>query len=341
MKDSAILVTGGAGFIGTHVCTELLRSGAKVVVLDNLSRSHQRALDRVEMISGHLVHFVEGDIRDYPSLSRIFAEIRIDAVVHLAGLKSVGESVQDPVLYYDNNVGGMITLCRAMQDHGVKKMVFSSSATVYGEPRFLPLTEAHPLGPTNPYGQTKLIGELLLNDTYRADPEWRIAVLRYFNPVGAHPSGLIGEDPRGVPNNLVPFVAQVAVGRQSKLSIYGDDYETHDGPGLRDYIHVMDLAEAHVAALAHLADAQGQLIANLGTGRGHTVLEVIAEFERASGRQIPFVIVGRRAGDVAACYAEAKLAERVLGWKARRGLREMCADAWHWQNANPHGYELG
>ena len=275
------------------------------------------------------------------AMRSLFAERHIDAVVHLAGYKAVGESSSDPLLYYDNNLIGMIVLCRAMRDAGVHTFIYSSSATVYGEPRFLPMTENHPLTPVNPYGQSKLVGEVMLGDLHRADPQWRIARLRYFNPVGAHESGMIGEDPRDTPNNLLPFVAQVAIGRREQLTIFGDDYDTPDGTGIRDYIHVVDLARAHVRAVDYLIDQEGLVTLNLGTGRGYSVREVVAAFERVSGRRVPYRFAERRAGDVAACYADSSAAERVLGWQAERDLDAMCADAWRWQSQNPRGYVDG
>ncbi len=334
-----ILVTGGAGYIGTHVCVELLDGGDDVIVIDNFSNSTETALKRVQTLCGKGIHVVPGDLRDQALVRSVFREHRIDAVIHLAGLKSVGDSTGDPLEYYDNNVVGTITLCRTMQEAGVKHLIFSSSATVYGNPQFLPLTEDHPLDPTNPYGQTKLIAENILIDLCHSDPAWRIIMLRYFNPIGAHSSGQIGEDPRGTPNNLLPYIAQVATGQREYLTIFGEDYATPDGTGLRDYIHVVDLAESHVAALRHLARTDGVLAINVGTGRGYTVREVIAEFERASGRRIPVTVAGRRPGDVDKCFADPGLAQRLLGWAAKRGLRTMCSDAWRWQNQNPNGYQ--
>jgi UDP-glucose 4-epimerase len=334
-----ILVTGGAGYIGTHVCVELLDGGDDVIVIDNFSNSTAGALKHVQALCGKMIRVVPGDLRDQALVQSIFREHQIDAVIHLAGLKSVGDSSENPLEYYDNNVTGSITLCRVMQEAGVKHLIFSSSATVYGSPQFLPLTEDHPLDPTNPYGQTKLIIEKLLADLCRSDPAWRVIMLRYFNPIGAHSSGMIGEDPRGTPNNLLPYIAQVATGQREHLTIFGDDYATHDGTGLRDYIHVVDLAESHVTALRHLSQINGALAINIGTGRGYTVREVVAEFERASDRHIPCKVAGRRPGDVDACYADARLASRLLGWTAKRDLRAMCADTWRWRKQNPHGFE--
>lgn len=338
MNGITTLVTGGAGYIGTHICVELLAAGGDVVIIDNLSRSHRGAIARVEKLGGRSIDFIEGDLRDDALLKKTFERRSINAVIHLAGLKAVGESTSNPLLYYDNNIGGMLALCRAMDDADVRNFVYSSSATVYGEPRSLPMTESHPLAPTNPYGQCKLIGEMLLSDLHRGDPRWRIATLRYFNPVGAHSSGMIGEDPRGEPNNLVPYIAQVAVGRRPRLTIFGDDYETPDGTGVRDYLHVVDLAEAHVRAVSHLLAHPGATTLNLGTGRGYSVREVVAAFEEASGRSVPSAVAARRPGDIAACYADPALAEGVLGWRARRDLAAMCADTWRWQQANPGGY---
>ena len=337
----SILVTGGAGYIGTHICVELIAAGHDAIVVDNLSRSLRGAIDRIAAVAGRPVEFVEADLRDADAMRSLFAERRIDAVIHLAGYKAVGESSSDPLLYYDNNVIGMIALCRAMADASVRTLVYSSSATVYGEPQFLPMAEDHPLSPTSPYGQCKLIGEMMLGDLQRSDPRWRIARLRYFNPVGAHESGMIGEDPRDAPNNLLPFVAQVAIGRRDQLTIFGDDYDTPDGTGVRDYIHVVDLARAHVRAVDTLADHEGLVTLNLGTGRGYSVRELVTAFERASGRTIPYRIAGRRAGDVGACYADPSSATRVLGWQAERDLHAMCADAWRWQSMNPQGYGGG
>lgn len=333
-----ILVTGGAGYIGSHTCVELLNAGYDVVVLDNLSNSSRTSLDRVEKICGRAVTFQEGDIRDRALLAQLMRQHEISAVVHFAGLKAVGESVERPVAYYDNNVGGSVHLLAAMLDTGVKKLVFSSSATVYGDPVRLPLDESHPLSATSPYGRSKLMIEDILRDQHVAAPNWSIAILRYFNPVGAHDSGMIGESPLGVPNNLLPFVAQVAVGRRPHLNVWGNDYPTPDGTGVRDYIHVVDLAIGHVMALDKL-NAPQLLTVNLGTGSGTSVLEVVSAFEQASGRTIPMVFAPRRPGDVAAYYADPRAAERLLGWKAQRSLFEMCADHWRWQYANPRGYE--
>ena len=333
-----LLVTGGAGYIGSHTCVELLQAGYGVVVADNLCNSRREVFGRIERIAGRAVTFHECDVRDAAALRGIFGEHAIDAVLHFAGLKAVGESVDRPIEYYDNNVGGTLALCRAMAEAGVRKLVFSSSATVYGDPDAVPVREDHPLRPTNPYGHSKAMIETILQDLFRSDPAWKIALLRYFNPVGAHESGLIGEDPGGVPNNLLPFIAQVAVGRREALNVYGNDYPTPDGTGVRDYIHVVDLARGHLAALEKLATTSEVLSVNLGTGRGYSVLEMVEAFRRASGRDIPYRIVARRPGDVAACYADPALAARLLGWRAERGLERICRDAWRWQSMNPDGY---
>jgi len=333
-----IFVTGGAGYIGSHTCVELLNAGHTVTVFDNLSNSQPEALQRVERITGKSVHFIEGDIRDQAALTAALQASRPTAVIHFAGLKAVGESVAQPLHYYDNNVVGTLCLLRAMQAAAVKTLVFSSSATVYGDPQRLPLTEDHPLSATNPYGQTKLVIENMLRDLYRSDAAWRIAILRYFNPVGAHASGLIGEDPQGVPNNLLPYVAQVAVGRRDCLNVWGNDYPTPDGTGVRDYIHVVDLALGHLAALDQLGQAPQCLTVNLGTGTGYSVLDMVRAFSAASGRPIAYQFSPRRAGDVAACYADPALAQQRLGWRAERDLATMCADAWRWQSNNPNGY---
>jgi UDP-glucose 4-epimerase len=335
---SKILVTGGAGFIGSHTVVELLQAGHEVVVVDNLSNSSPVALQRVAEIAGRTPAFAEVDIRDYEGLARVFAEQRPAAVIHFAGLKSVGESVEKPLAYYQNNVAGTATLCEVMAEAGVKQLVFSSSATVYGSPAALPIREDFPLAATNPYGRTKLFIEELLRDLHRSDPAWRIALLRYFNPVGAHPSGRIGEDPQGIPNNLFPFITQVAVGTRPKLSVFGGDYPTPDGTGVRDYIHVVDLALGHLKALERLAARPGLITCNLGTGQGYSVLEMIRSFERVTGRPIPYEIVERRPGDIAACYADPTFAASELGWTATRSLEEMCADGWRWQEGNPKGY---
>lgn len=332
-----ILVTGGAGYIGSHTCVELLQSGHNVVVLDNLYNSKKEALRRVEQIAGRSVTFVEGDVRDGALLKTVFAEHPIDVVIHFAGLKAVGESVQKPVLYYENNIGGVLSLIHAMQDAGVYNIIFSSSATVYGVPKTVPIKENFPLSATNPYGRTKLMTEEILQDVFTADSRWSVVLLRYFNPIGAHESGLIGEYPKGIPNNLTPYIAQVATGKLKELKVFGSDYPTPDGTGVRDYIHVVDLAKGHVCALKK-ASEPGVHIYNLGTGVGYSVLQVIAAFEKASGKEIPYAFAPRRAGDVAENYADASKALEDLGWKTERGIDDMCRDLWKWQSANPDGY---
>jgi UDP-glucose 4-epimerase len=327
-----ILLTGGMGYIGSHTCVELLAAGHQVVVLDNLSNSDASVQQRVCRITGKTFEFAQQDVRERAGLERLFGAHRIDAVIHFAGLKAVGESVAEPLRYYDNNVAGSLVLFETMARFGVRTLVFSSSATVYGDPATVPILEHFALAPTNPYGRSKLMIEDMLRDLARAEPAWRIALLRYFNPVGAHPSGLIGEAPNGIPNNLLPYIAQVAEGRRQELSVYGDDYPTLDGTGMRDYIHVVDLALGHLRALDRLAVAEGVSTYNLGTGRAHSVLEMVRAFEAASGRPVPYRVVPRRPGDIAACYADASLAERELGWKAERGIEQMCADSWRWQS---------
>jgi len=336
----SVLLTGGTGFIGSHTCVELMAAGWTPVLLDNLCNSSAAVLDRIEAITGRKPSFIEADLRDRAAVERAFSDFPVEAVIHFAGLKSVSESVADPIRYYDNNVSGTLVLVNAMRRNGVKKIVFSSSATVYGTAETMPLKEDAPTGPINPYGRSKLFVEQILSDLVASDPAQRALLLRYFNPVGAHASGLIGEDPWGVPNNLMPFVAQVAVGRHERLSVFGDDYPTHDGTGVRDYIHVVDLAQGHVAALSKLADSQSprDMVVNLGTGCGHSVLEVVKSFEAATGRAIPYEIVARRPGDVAVCFADVTRAREWLDWTAQRGLDAMCADAWRWQAANPHGF---
>lgn len=334
-----VLVTGGAGYIGSHTCVELLNAGWNVVVVDNLSNSSREALRRVEHITGRQAVLEVVDIRDEAELDRVFAAHRPEAVVHFAGLKAVGESVAQPLRYYQNNVQGTLTLCDVMARHGVFKLVFSSSATVYGDPASVPIREDFPLSATNPYGRSKLMVEDILRDLGRADGRWDIALLRYFNPVGAHASGLIGEDPNGIPNNLLPYVSQVAVGKLEQLSVFGDDYPTPDGTGVRDYIHVVDLALGHLKALDKLAARPGVVAYNLGTGRGYSVLEMIRAFETASGRRVDHRIVGRRPGDVATCYADPAFAAQELDWRAERGVEEMTRDAWNWQRQNPNGYQ--
>ncbi|CUI08241.1 UDP-glucose 4-epimerase GalE [Massilia antarctica] len=327
-----ILVTGGLGYIGSHTCVELIAAGHEPIAFDNLSNSQRSVLGRVERITGQPLTFIEGDIRDPAALDAAFDAHQIGAVIHFAGLKAVGESVSQPLRYYDNNVAGSLALFHAMQRHGVASLVFSSSATVYGDPVSVPIREDFALSATNPYGRSKLIIEDMLRDIAKAEPSWRIALLRYFNPVGAHESGLIGEEPNGIPNNLLPYIAQVAEGRRAFLSVYGGDYPTPDGTGMRDYIHVVDLAIGHVKTLSKLATGPGIVTYNLGTGRGNSVLEMVRAFEQASGKQVPYQIVARRPGDIAACYADPTLAETELGWKAQRDVAQMCVDAWRWQS---------
>ena len=333
-----IFVTGGAGYIGTHTCVELLNAGHEVCVFDNFSNSQPEALARVERITGKKPTLIQGDIRDRAALGTALRHSGATAVIHFAGLKAVGESVQSPLIYYDNNVVGTIQLLEAMAACDIRTLVFSSSATVYGDPQHLPLNEDHPLSATNPYGQTKLVIENMLRDVHRSDPAWRIGILRYFNPVGAHASGLIGEDPRGTPNNLLPFIAQVAVGRRTHLNVWGDDYDTPDGTGVRDYIHVVDLALGHLKALERLQQQAQCMAINLGTGAGYSVLDMVRAFEQASGKAVAFKVAPRRDGDVAACYADPSHALTMLGWRAQRGLVAMCEDAWRWQHNNPNGY---
>ena len=334
-----ILLTGGAGYIGSHTTLALLHAGHDVVILDNLCNSSPKSLKRVAQLAGREPAFVEGDIRDRAVLDRLFAKHTVDAVLHFAGLKAVGESVSQPLRYYDNNLHGSQVLLQACADAGVFNVVFSSSATVYGEPAQMPISEACPVGqPTNPYGRSKLMVEDMLRDVAESDPRWRIAILRYFNPVGAHESGQIGEDPNGVPNNLLPYIAQVAVGKLPELAVFGNDYPTLDGTGVRDYIHVVDLAEGHLRALEALQTRSGAHVWNLGTGQGYSVLDMVRAFEAASGKPVPYRVAPRRPGDIATCYANPGKAERELGWKARRGLDEMMRDAWRWQSMNPDGY---
>ena len=333
-SEKKILVTGGAGYIGTHTLVELIAEGFEVLVLDNLSNSNILSLRRVQQITGKTVEFVEGDIRDRSLLVRLFSENSIEAVIHFAGLKAVGESCQLPLQYYQNNVAGTLTLCEVMAQQGCKKLVFSSSATVYGDPATVPITEDFPLSTTNPYGASKLMVENILRDLYKSDKSWDIAILRYFNPVGAHSSGLIGEDPSGIPNNLMPFITQVAVGKREYLSVFGDDYATADGSGVRDYIHVVDLAKGHVKALEKLAQSPGCQSYNLGTGSGVSVLEMLSAFERFAGKSIPYQIAPRRDGDIACCFANPAYAEQELGWKAELQLADMVQDAWRWQSSN-------
>ncbi len=339
MTIDTVLVTGGAGYIGSHACITLMEAGYRVLVLDNFCNASREVMNRLAQITGESVAFVEGDVRDRSCLEDIFSSHTINAVMHFAGLKAVGESVARPLDYYDNNVAGTINLLGAMEEAGVRTFIFSSSATVYGDPASVPIKEDFPTGATNPYGHSKLMVEDILADWHAANPAWSIGRLRYFNPVGAHPSGLIGEDPQGVPNNLMPYVAQVAVGRLGELQVFGDDYPTPDGTGVRDYIHVMDLVEGHVAALAYLLQHRDLLTVNLGTGSGVSVLEMVKAFETTSGKPIPHKIVQRRPGDIACCWADASFAENMLGWKATRSLEEMCRDLWHWQSNNPRGYD--
>lgn len=335
----SILVTGGAGYIGSHTCVELLNAGYDVVVCDNLSNSNEESLNRVQKITGKTLKFYNADIRDQKAMNTIFEKENIDSVIHFAGLKAVGESVEKPLEYYDNNVHGTLVLCDVMRNHGCKSIVFSSSATVYGDPATVPIKEDFPLSVTNPYGRTKLMIEEILQDISVADPEWRIILLRYFNPIGAHESGMIGEDPKGIPNNLLPYVAQVAIGRHEYVRVFGNDYNTPDGTGVRDYIHVVDLAKGHVCAIKKIKETDKKvLIYNLGTGNGYSVLEVIKAFGKACGKEVPYKIMDRRPGDIATCYADPSLAAAELGWKAEFGIERMCEDSWRWQSQNPQGY---
>jgi len=366
----SILITGGTGYIGSHTVVALISAGYNIVIVDNLANSKISVLERIEAITGKRPPFYQADLRDRAALDAVFQKHPIAAAIHFAGLKAVGESVAEPLRYYENNIESTLSLCFVMAAHGVKRLVFSSSATVYGDPHTVPIREDFPLAPANPYGRTKLMIEQILQDLYASDPAWQIALLRYFNPVGAHPSGLIGEDPGGYPNNLMPYISQVAVGRREQLSVFGSDYPTPDGTGVRDYIHVMDLAEGHIAALRYIENAESSfpqsqeanlnlsspnslsfprrretrsltvapLIVNLGTGRGYSVLEMVSAFEKASGKTIPYQITHRRLGDIAACYADPSLAEKIFDWKAARSLEDMCADTWRWQSQNPAGY---
>ena len=335
----SILVTGGAGFIGSHTCVELLNAGFEVVIVDNFYNSQPESLNRIKKITGKDFKFYEVDIRDKAGLDKVFSENKIDAVIHFAGLKAVGESCQKPLEYYENNIGGTVTLCEAMRDAGCKKIVFSSSATVYGSDNVSPLTEDMKIGgTTNPYGTTKYMIEIILEDLYKSDNEWAITLLRYFNPIGAHESGRIGEDPNGIPNNLMPYITQVAIGKREKLSVFGNDYDTHDGTGVRDYIHVVDLALGHVKALNKVLGQNGCNIYNLGTGVGYSVLDVVKAFEKASGAEVKYEIAPRRPGDIATCYSDPSKAYAELGWKAERGIEKMCEDSWRWQKNNPQGY---
>ena len=334
-----ILVTGGAGYIGSHTCVELLKNGHEVVVVDNLSNSKKTSLDRIRELTGKSPVFFQVDLRDKASLNEVFASVSVDAVIHFAGLKAVGESVEIPLSYYQNNITGTLNLCEVMAEFNVKNLVFSSSATVYGDPHKVPIMEDFPTFATNPYGRSKLMIEEILQDLYISDKEWNIARLRYFNPVGAHESGRMGEDPNGIPNNLMPYVSQVAVGKLPVLRVFGNDYPTPDGTGVRDYIHVTDLALGHLKALEKLNENPGIITYNLGTGQGYSVLEMVAAFEKACGNKIAYEIVDRRPGDIAACYADPASAEKELGWKAEKGIKEMCEDTWKWQSQNPEGYE--
>ncbi|MGD8170610.1 UDP-glucose 4-epimerase GalE [Vibrio sp. TRT 21S02] len=333
-----VLVTGGMGYIGSHTCIQMIEAGMTPVVLDNLYNSKKTVLERIETVAGEMPAFIEGDIRDKSLLVSVLKEHSIEAVIHFAGLKAVGESVEKPLEYYDNNVHGTLVLVDAMREVGVKTLVFSSSATVYGDPASVPITEDFPTSATNPYGRSKLMVEECLGDFHKANPDWSITLLRYFNPVGSHPTGLLGEDPQGIPNNLMPFVSQVAVGRREFLSVFGNDYPTKDGTGVRDYIHVMDLSDGHVAALEKVGKKEGLHVYNLGTGNGYSVLEMVQAFEKASGREVPYKLVDRRPGDIAECWADPAKAMNELDWKATRTLDDMTADGWRWQSNNPEGY---
>lgn len=333
-----ILVTGGAGYIGSHTCILLIEAGHEVIIFDNFSNASRQSIERVEKIVNHNILALEGDIRFKKDLDTVFKQHPIDAVIHFAGLKSVGESVDEPLKYYDNNVHGTLVLLEVMQKYGCKSIVSSSSATVYGDPSTTPIKENFPLSVTNPYGRSKLMIEEILNDIYISDNEWKIVILRYFNPAGAHESGTIGEDPNGKPNNLMPFITQTAVGKREALSVFGDDYDSHDGTGVRDYIHVVDLAAGHVNAIEKLDSFSDLIIVNLGTGKGYSVLDVVKSFEKASGKKVPYVIAPRRAGDIAKCFADPSYAKEVLGWEAEKDLLQMCEDSWRWQSQNPEGY---
>ncbi|MFP3153654.1 UDP-glucose 4-epimerase GalE [Lachnospiraceae bacterium ZAX-1] len=336
----AILVTGGAGYIGSHTCIELIRAGHNVAVIDNLSNSSEESLHRIKNITGVEIPFYKADIRDKEALHVIFEKESVNCVIHFAGLKAVGESVLKPLAYYQNNIAGTLTLCEVMKEHGVTNIIFSSSATVYGDPAFIPITEECPKGEvTNPYGQTKSMLEQVLMDIHTADPTWNVVLLRYFNPIGAHESGMIGEDPKGIPNNLLPYVAQVAVGKLPHVNVFGNDYNTEDGTGVRDYIHVVDLALGHVKAFKKIEAKSGLSIYNLGTGKGYSVLQVIKAFEKACKKPIPYEIKPRRAGDIATCYADPKKAKEELDWEAKFDIEKMCEDSWHWQSKNPNGYK--
>jgi UDP-glucose 4-epimerase len=334
-----ILVTGGAGYIGSHTCILLIEAGYNVIVFDNFSNASKESIKRVEKIVGKDITLVEGDIRNKDDLHKVFNAHKIDAVIHFAGLKAVGESVADPLKYYDNNIHGTIVLCEVMAKYDCKSIVFSSSATVYGDPHTTPIKEDFPLSTTNPYGRSKLFIEEMLKDLYISDDTWKIVLLRYFNPVGAHASGTIGEDPHGIPNNLMPFIAQTAVGKREYLNVLGDDYETHDGTGVRDYIHVMDLADGHVKALDKIDTFNQVMTINLGTGKGYSVLDMVKAFEKASGKKVPYKMAPRRAGDIAKCFADPSYAKEILGWEATRSIEEMCEDSWRWQSNNPNGYK--
>lgn len=333
-----VLVTGGTGYIGSHTCVELLNNGHDVIIVDNLSNSKPEVINRIKELTGKDFKFYKADILNKKEIDKIFKENNIEAVIHFAGLKAVGESVKIPLRYYYNNVTGTLVLCEVMQKHNVKKMVFSSSATVYGKPKTVPITEDFPLSATNPYGRTKLMIEQILRDVYVSDNDWSIALLRYFNPIGAHESGRIGEDPNGIPNNLMPYITQVAIGKKERLNVFGDDYDTHDGTGVRDYIHVVDLAKGHLKALEKVMSTKGVEAYNLGTGVGYSVLDVVRKFEKVTGKKIPYVITSRRPGDIDKCYADPTKACKELGWKAEKTLEDMCKDAWNWQKNNPDGY---
>jgi len=333
-------VTGGAGYIGSHTVVLLIEAGHEVIVFDNFSNASNESIKRVERIVGQSIELIEGDIRNRDDLKAVFEHHQIDAVIHFAGLKAVGESVELPLKYYDNNVHGTLVLCEVMAEYGCKSIIFSSSATVYGDPHTTPIKEDFPVSATNPYGRSKLMVEEILRDLYVADPTWKIVLLRYFNPVGTHISGTIGEDPNGIPNNLMPFIAQTAVGKRECLSVFGGDYDTKDGTGVRDYIHVVDLSEGHLKALERLEDFSEVMTINLGTGNGYSVLEMVHAFEKASGQKVPYKIVERRAGDIATCFAEPAYAKEILGWEAKKGIDEMCEDTWRWQSKNPSGYNI-